>query len=119
MDRQICQQLPCRDEPVEDFSAFAIEYANLKIGAQKTTTLEMQVRNKLAIPVAWPSLELSITDAADTVISQLNVAPNQWLPNYDFKKLTAGAPAFGEVAVNLNLELPPEAAGYQIGRAHV
>ena len=114
VDRQICQQLPCRDEPVEDFSAFAIEYANLKIGAQKTTTLEMQVRNKFAVSVAWPSLELSITDAADEVIAQLNVTPNQWLPSYDFKKLAAGAPAFAEVAVNLNLELPPEAAGYRL-----
>ena len=114
VDRQICHQLPCHDEPVADFSAFAIEYANLKIGTKQTATLEIQIRNKLAIAVAWPSLELSVTDATDTVIAQLNISPKQWLPDYDFQNLVVGAPANVEVAANLNLELPSEAAGYRL-----
>lgn len=113
-DAWLCSQLPCSNQAVEDFSAFAIEYANLNINPNQSPLLEVQIRNKLNIPVAWPSLELSITNPNDEVIAQTLISPAQWALDVPANALQSGVPANSEIASNLQLELPPEAAGYRL-----
>lgn len=118
IDETICGYLPCENIPIQDFSAWAIEFANLQIGHSKQSQLQLQIRNKLAIAVAWPSIELSITDANDTLIAQRLMTPKEWLPDdvgISSGNITAhGAQANSEISSNINLTLPEESAGYRI-----
>jgi len=117
VDESICGYLPCQDIPIEDFSAWAIEFANLQIGHAKQSQLQLQIRNKLAVTVAWPSIELSVTDANDVVIAQQLITPNNWLPDdlgSSPEKISQGALGKSEISSNINLTLPEESAGYRI-----
>mgnify|MGYP003334143731 FL=1 len=117
VDESICNYLPCTNMPLEDFSAWAIEFANLEIGHTKQSQLQLQIRNKLPIAVAWPSIELSITNANDVVIAQQIISPKNWLPENlrsSPEKIAQGALSQSEVSSNINLTLPEESAGYRI-----
>jgi ribosomal protein L11 methyltransferase len=117
VDKSICSYLPCQNMPIEDFSAWAIEFANLQIGHTKQSQLQLQIRNKLPIAVAWPSIELSITNANDVVIAQHVIPPGNWLPDNlgaSPEKIAEGALGNAEISSNINLTLPEESAGYRI-----
>lgn len=117
VDKSICGYLPCHNMPIEDFSAWAIEFANLQIGHTKQSQLQLQIRNKLPIAVAWPSIELSITNANDIVIAQHIIPPENWLPDHlgiSPEQIAQGALGNSEISSNINLTLPEESAGYRI-----
>ena len=117
IDESICRYLPCQDIPVEDFSAWAIEFANLQISHAEQSQLQLQIRNKLAVTVAWPSIELLVTNANDVVIAQQLITPNNWLPDdlgSSPEKISQGALGKSEISSNINLTLPEESAGYRI-----
>ena len=117
VDQGICDYLPCQDIPIKDFSVWAIEFADLQIGHSKQSQLQLQIRNKIAVAVAWPSLELSITDANDTLIAQRIISPSAWLPDNlraSPEKIAQGAYGNSEISSNINLTLPEESAGYRV-----
>jgi ribosomal protein L11 methyltransferase len=121
MDNLLCQKLTCDDFPVREFSAWAIELANLKINppqarsTQITGVLELQIRNKLNMPVVWPHLLLTVTDANDQVLAEKLLDPQDWLPagqeNIDLKKGSQGPE---EISSNVYLNLPDASAGYRL-----
>ena len=135
MDQTICLWLPCQDKALKDFSAWAIEYANLEIYSANhkkksadignvsnhTGLLQLQIRNQLNTFVAWPSLVISITDANDVMIAETLVAPQDWLPA-EIKEtwldsgnhLTKSAAPRLEMSTNIPLALPEQAAGYRV-----
>jgi ribosomal protein L11 methyltransferase len=128
LDSLLCKQFTCQEMPLRDFSAWAIELANLKINAgntqntnNQTTTgiLELQIRNKLPLLITWPHVLLSITDANDAVISEKLLAPKDWLPVDDSKITPAGSQALQEVASNIFLSLPHQAAGFRVRLLYV
>ena len=123
LDSLLCKQLSCQDIPLRDFSAWAIELANLKINAgnnqnaaNQTTTgmLELQIRNKLPLVITWPHVLLSITDANDAVISEKLLSPQDWLPEDDSRVTPNGSKALQEVSSNIFLSLPQQAAGFRV-----
>jgi len=121
MDNLLCQKLTCDDFPVREFSAWAIELANLKINppqarsTQITGVLELQIRNKLNMPVVWPHLLLTVTDANNQVLAEKLLDPQDWLPagqeNIDLKKGSQGPE---EISSNVYLNLPDASAGYRL-----
>jgi ribosomal protein L11 methyltransferase len=129
----LCKQFSCQDIPLREFSAWAIELANLKINAgnnqnsnsqntsNQTATgiLELQIRNKLPLPITWPHVLLSITDANDAVISEKLLRPKDWLPADDSKITPAGSQALQEVSSNIFLSLPHQAAGFRVRLLYV
>jgi ribosomal protein L11 methyltransferase len=128
LDSLLCKQFSCQEMPLRDFSAWAIELANLKINAgnnqnanNQTTTgiLELQVRNKLPLLITWPHVLLSITDANDAVISEKLLGPKDWLPADDSKITPVGSQALQEVASNIFLSLPYQAAGFRVRLLYV
>ncbi len=128
LDSLLCKQFSCQEMPLRDFSAWAIELANLKINAgnnqnatNQTTTgiLELQIRNKLPLLITWPHVLLSITDANDAVISEKLLAPKDWLPADDAKITLRGSQALQEVASNIFLSLPHQAAGFRVRLLYV
>jgi ribosomal protein L11 methyltransferase len=123
IDASLCKQLACQDIPLRDFSAWAIELANLKInpGNNQTTTgiLELQIRNKLPLVITWPHVMLTITDANDAVISENLLSPQDWLPENDVKITPKGSQALQEVSSNVFLSLPQQAAGFRVRLLYV
>ncbi len=123
IDASLCKQFACQDIPLRDFSAWAIELANLKInpGNNQTATgiLELQIRNKLPLVITWPHVMLSITDANDAVISEKLLSPQDWLPEDDAKITPKGSQALQEVSSNIFLSLPQQAAGFRVRLLYV
>jgi len=128
IDSLLCKQFSCQDIPLRDFSAWAIELANLKINAtnkqnainQSTTgMLELQIRNKSPFMITWPHVLLSITDANDAVISEKLLRPQDWLPEDDAKVTPNGSKGLQEVSSNVFLSLPQQAAGFRVRLLYV
>ena len=123
IDASLCKQFACQDIPLRDFSAWAIELANLKInpGNNQTATgiLELQIRNKLPLVITWPHVLLSITDANDAVISEKLLSPQDWFPEDDAKITPKGSQALQEVSSNVFLSLPQQAAGFRVRLLYV
>lgn len=117
LDRNICSLLPCRNMPIQDFSAWSIELANLEIAPSHKSELQLQIRNKLKTHVAWPSIKLTITDANDIVITEKILGPTTWLPPEFIatpNQLKDGAPPSIEISSNIPLGLPEQSAGFRI-----
>ena len=125
IDGWLCQQLPCENIALRDFSAWAIELANLKInppataGSSVTGILELQIRNKLNAYVAWPHILLSITDANDAVVTEKLLGPKDWLPEDDSSVDPKGSRGPAEVASNVLMSLPTTAAGFRVRLLYV
>jgi ribosomal protein L11 methyltransferase len=123
LDTSLCKQFACQDIPLRDFSAWAIELANLKInpGNNQTATgiLELQIRNKLPLSITWPHVLLSITDANDAVISEKLLNPQDWLPEDVAKVTPKGSQALQEVSSNIFMSLPQQAAGFRVRLLYV
>jgi ribosomal protein L11 methyltransferase len=117
IDETICSSISCRNMPIQDFSAWAIELANLEITPSHNSELQLQVRNKLKTYIAWPSIKLTLTDANDSVIAEKILAPTAWLPPEFITTtdhLKDGAPPNIEISSNIPLALPEQAAGFRV-----
>ena len=125
IDGWLCQQLPCEVFALRDFSAWAIELANLKInppaklGSEVTGILELQIRNKLDAYVAWPHILLSITDANDAVLAEKLLSHKEWLPEDDAFNTDKGLRGPSEVSSNVFMSLPNAAAGFRVRLLYV
>lgn len=135
VDKAICHLLPCENKVLSDFSAWAIEFADLEIyppaseekirvnpeTSPVTGLLKLQIRNKLNIAVVWPSMILSITDINDVLISEVVLTPQDWLPQelQSSQSEPSNAAPLQEVSSNLPLSLPEKAAGYRLRLSYV
>ena len=126
VDRQLCNALGCTDRPVSDFSAWKITAASLALdNAQeglknppKQSILQVDIQNRLTLAVLWPSLEVSLTDAEESVIQTITFSPDQWIPSQfqelhpDF--LRTGAPGLENIHAELVITLANQVAGYRV-----
>jgi ribosomal protein L11 methyltransferase len=126
VDQKLCSALSCFNRPVSDFSAWKITSAtlspenardDLKTPANQST-LQIEIQNRLAIPVLFPNLEISLTDAEESELKSIQLSPKEWLPpswqesHPDFLK--NGAPAGEIIRSDLPITLPQNAAGYRV-----
>ncbi|RIX44222.1 MAG: DUF3426 domain-containing protein [Rhodocyclales bacterium GT-UBC] len=75
--------------------------------------LQATLRNRAAFPQAWPSLELTLTDTSDAVVSRRVLAPADYLPPAVAQQKSFAAN--GELAVRLWIEAKGiGAAGYRL-----
>jgi len=126
VDRQLCNALGCTDRPVSDFSAWKITAASLALdNAQeglknppKQSILQVDIQNRLTLPVLWPSLEVSLTDAEESVIQTITFTPDQWIPS-QFQELhpnflRTGASPLESIHTELVITLANQVAGYRV-----
>ncbi|QWD64262.1 50S ribosomal protein L11 methyltransferase [Polynucleobacter sp. MWH-UH2A] len=126
IDQKLCSALGCFNRPVSDFSAWKITSATLspenareglKIPANQSM-LQVEIQNRLAVPVLFPNLEISLTDAEESELKSIQLSPKEWLPpswqesHPDFLK--NGAPAGEIIQSELPIVLPANAAGYRV-----
>jgi ribosomal protein L11 methyltransferase len=126
LDEKLCRALGCFNRPVSDFAAWKITSAalspenareSLKIPANQSM-LQVEIQNRLAIPILLPNLEISLTDAEESELKSFQLSPKEWLPpswqesHPDFSK--TGAPAGEIIQTEVPLTLPQNAAGYRV-----
>ena len=126
VDRQLCNALGCTDRPVSDFSAWKITAASLALNnaqeglknPSKQSILQVDMQNRLTLPVLWPSLEVSLTDAEESVIQTITFTPDQWIPS-QFQELhpnflRTGAAPLESIHTELVITLANQVAGYRV-----
>jgi ribosomal protein L11 methyltransferase len=126
LDEKLCRALGCFNRPVSDFAAWKITSAalspenvreSLKIPANQSM-LQVEIQNRLAIPILLPNLEISLTDAEESELKSIQLSPKEWLPpswqesHPDFSK--TGTPAGEIIQTEVPLTLPQNAAGYRV-----
>jgi ribosomal protein L11 methyltransferase len=126
LDEQLCRALGCVNRSVSDFSAWKITSVTLSPenareslkNPSNQSVMQVGIQNRLAIPVLFPNLEISLTDAEESEIKMIRLTPQEWLPTTwqeshpDF--LREGAPS-GEIFLSaLPISLPQNAAGYRV-----
>jgi ribosomal protein L11 methyltransferase len=126
VDQKLCRALGCVNRSVSDFAAWKITSAGLspenareglKSGANQSI-LQVEIQNRLAIPVLAPNLEISLTDAEETEIQSIQLSPKEWLPTAwqeshpDF--LRTGIASGEQIQTTLPILLPQNAAGYRV-----
>ena len=126
LDEKICHLLGCVNRPVSDFSAWKITSATLttenpreglKIPANQSI-LQVEIQNRLALPILFPNLEISLTDADESEIKTTRLSPAEWLPNAWQEKyphfLQYGSPSGEIFKLEIPIALPIDAAGYRV-----
>lgn len=127
VDRGICEVLPCDQKAVIDFTAWRFLLANLgmddsKRGVEVLSILQIELQNRLLIPVAIPHLELTLSDADEKTIARILMSPEEWLPktwqSAHPSFLLTGAPPKELFNLSIPLQLPANAAGYRLRVAY-
>jgi ribosomal protein L11 methyltransferase len=126
VDEQLCRALGCINRSVSDFSAWKITSVTLSPETAREglknplnqSTLQVEIQNRLAIPVLFPHLEITVTDAEESEIKSIQFSPQEWLPSTwrdshpDFLK--RGAPSGEVFRTQLLITLPQQSAGYRV-----
>ena len=111
----LCAQAGCTIRPLRDVAALSIEASDLQADAahKGLLILTATVRNRASFAIAFPHLELTLTDAQDQPVVRRAFAPA------DFAGGTAdiglGLPSNGEVAIKLFIDASATSqAGYRL-----
>jgi ribosomal protein L11 methyltransferase len=125
-DEQLCRALGCINRSVSDFAAWKITSVTLSPenareglkNPSNQSVLQVEIQNRLAIPVLFPNLEISLTDAEETDIKTIRFTPQEWLPtswqDSHPEFLRQGAPSGETFHSELSISLPQNAAGYRV-----
>ena len=125
-DAKLCGLLECVNRSVSDFSAWKITSVTLTPenageglkNLPNQSRLQVEIQNRLALPVLFPNLEISLTDAEESEIKVIALTPSEWLPiawkevHPDF--LQQGAPSGEIFELEIPIPLPDDAAGYRV-----
>ena len=125
-DAQLCRALGCVDRSLSDFAAWKITSVtllpeNAREGLKNPSNqsvLQVEIQNRLALPVLFPNLEISLTDAEELPIKTIQFSPQEWLPilwqesHPNF--LRQGAPSGEIISAEFPISLPQNAAGYRV-----
>jgi hypothetical protein len=110
-----CNLLGCVIEPLRDTAALSIEASDLQADPahRGLLLLTATIRNRAAYALAYPHLELTLTDASDRIVARRSFAPTEYAGGT--ANLGAGIPANGEKVVKLFLDASSTSqAGYRL-----
>ncbi len=112
---RVCEALGCGINPLRDSAGLAIDASDLQADpAHKgLLLLTATLRNRAGWSVAYPYLELTLTDAQDQVVVRRALAPADYARGT--ADIAAGIPANGEVPVRLFIDASATTqAGYRL-----
>ena len=125
-DRMLCESFGCTGGAIRDFSAWKITLSALgmQTAQQDSKTpanpslLEVEIQNRLMMPIALPHLELILTDIDESTVQLISFSPEEWLP-VSWRESHAqfarkGAPGGERIRTLIPLQLPGNAAGYRV-----
>jgi hypothetical protein len=110
-----CRPLGCAIEPLRDPSALSIDASDLQADPahRGLLLLTATLRNRAGHAIAYPYLELSLTDASDRVVVRRAIAPVDYAGGTAEPR--AGIPPNGERVVKLFIDASAtQQAGYRL-----
>ncbi len=126
LDEKLCHALGCINRPVSDFAAWKIKSATVSLenapealkSPANQSILQVEIQNRLAVHIFWPSLEISLTDADESALKSIQLLPKEWLPSEWQEShphfLREGAPPGEIIRAELPISLPQNTAGYRV-----
>ncbi|MCC6867468.1 MAG: DUF3426 domain-containing protein [Burkholderiales bacterium] len=111
----LCSVLGCKVQALRNAGELSIEASDLREDpAHKgLLILSATIRNRAAVPIGYPHLELTLTDASDQVVVRRALAPADYVSGT--VDTSAGIAAHGEVPVRLFIDASATTqAGYRI-----
>jgi ribosomal protein L11 methyltransferase len=125
-DQMLCASFGCAEGAIRDFSAWKIESSALGMQTAQQASkapanpsvLEVEIQNRLMMPIALPHLELTLTDTDESAVQLIVFSPEEWLPaswrgsHTQFER--NGAPGGESIRALIPLQLPGNAAGYRV-----
>jgi predicted Zn finger-like uncharacterized protein len=112
---RLCALLGCAVRPLREIAGLSIDASDLQADpAHKgLLVLTATVRNRASYPVAFPHLELTLTDAQDQVVVRRALAPAEYAGGT--ADVAAGISGNGEVAIKLFLDASATTqSGYRV-----
>ncbi len=112
---RLCGTLGCTIRPLHDIAGLSIDASDLQADpAHKgLLVLTATIRNRAAVPLAFPMLELTLTDASDTVVLRRALNPAEYAGGT--ANLGAGIQANSEVLVKMFMDASATTqAGYRL-----
>jgi predicted Zn finger-like uncharacterized protein len=110
-----CRVLSCTIEPLRDTAALSIDASDLQADPahRGLLVLSATIRNRAAYPIAYPYLELTLTDSSEQIVVRRAFAPQDYAGGTaDFH---AGIAVNGERLVKLFIDASAtQQAGYQL-----
>lgn len=110
-----CRALSCSIEPLKETAALSIEASDLQADPahRGLLVLSATIRNRASHPIAYPYLELTLTDSSERVVVRRAFAPRDYAGGtVDFQQ---GIAANGERLVKLFIDASAtQQAGYQL-----
>ena len=125
-DQTLCESFGCTEGAIRDFSAWKIESSALGMQTAQQASkapanpsvLEVEIQNRLMMPIALPHLELTLTDTDESAVQLILFSPEEWLPASWRESHTQfarnGAPGGETIRALISLQLPGNAAGYRV-----
>ncbi len=111
----ICSVAKCEIHPLHEIGFLSIEASDLQADPahRGLLILTATVRNRAAAEVAYPYVELTLTDAQDRIVVRRAIAPSEYLSAG--ANVARGIPASGEVALKLFIDASATTqAGYRV-----
>jgi predicted Zn finger-like uncharacterized protein len=109
----VCDDLNCTLNLPRDTKQVLILGSDLQTEDAGHLALEVTLANRAAHAMAWPVLELTLTDVEDQPVARRMFAPSEYLPSG--KMESAGIQARSEIPLNLQLQSKGlKAAGYRL-----
>jgi predicted Zn finger-like uncharacterized protein len=110
-----CRALSCSVDPLKDPAALSIEASDLQADPahRGLLVLSATIRNRASHPIAYPYLELTLTDSSERIVVRRAFAPHDYAGGtVDFQQ---GIAANGERLVKLFIDASAtQQAGYQL-----
>lgn len=112
---RLCAFVGCTIRPLREVAGLSIDASDLQADpAHKgLLVLTATVRNRASYPIAFPHLEITLTDAQDQVVVRRALAPSEYAGGTT--NIAAGIGGNGEVAVKLFLDASATTqSGYRV-----
>jgi predicted Zn finger-like uncharacterized protein len=112
---RICAVAGCKVRPLQDVERLSIEASDLQADpAHKgLLTLTATIRNRAPYAVAYPNIELTLTDTQDQVVVRRAIVPSEY--SSGAINMESGIPGNSELAVKLFIDASATSqAGYQV-----
>jgi predicted Zn finger-like uncharacterized protein len=110
-----CSAFGCNVGPLRDAGALSIDASDLRADPAHKGLLELSatIRNRAAYPIAWPYLELTLTDVSERVVARRAFPPGEYAGAG--ADVAHGIPANGEDVVRLYLDASATSqSGYRL-----
>lgn len=110
---KMCEMLDCRLTLPRDTKQVLILGSDLQTESQGNLALAVTLANRAKHAMAWPVLELTLTDIKDQAVGRRVFAPSEYLPSPELE--SAGMQPLAEVPLTLKLQTRGiKAVGYRL-----